>query len=100
MPTHNIYYISELQHKGTVWTLLDQVARHRRNHQLHQRLAGPGGLLLPGCECVCGAVAGSRTLKSNFWSAEVKSCCSEGDSPSSLGRKVPEFRTKELDGKV
>jgi ABC-type molybdenum transport system ATPase subunit/photorepair protein PhrA len=38
--------------------------------------------------------------KSDFLSAKVKSCCSEGGSPSSLGRKAPEFRTKELDGKV
>ena len=38
--------------------------------------------------------------KSEFLSAKVKSCCSEGGSPSSLGRKAPEFRTKELDGKV
>jgi len=38
--------------------------------------------------------------KSNFLSAKVKSCCSEGGSPSSLGREAPEFRTKELDGKV
>ena len=38
--------------------------------------------------------------KSKFLSAKVKSCCSEGGSPSSLGRKAPEFRTKELDGKV
>ena len=38
--------------------------------------------------------------KSNFLSAKVKPGCSEGGSPSSLGRKAPEFRTKELDGKV
>ena len=38
--------------------------------------------------------------KTNFLSAKVKSGCSEGGSPSSLGRKAPEFRTKELDGKV
>ena len=40
------------------------------------------------------------TRKSKCLSAKVKSCCSEGGSPSSLGRKAPEFRTKELDGKV
>ena len=39
-------------------------------------------------------------MKSQFLSAKVKPCCSEGESPSSLGRKAPEFRTKELDGKV
>ena len=60
MPTYNIYYTSQLQRQSTVWTLLDQVARHRRNYQLHQRLAGPGGLLRPGCECVWGTVAGFR----------------------------------------
>ena len=38
--------------------------------------------------------------KSKFLSAKVKSCCSEGGSPSSLGREAPEFRTKEPDGKV
>jgi hypothetical protein len=54
MPTYNIYYTSQLQRQSTVWTLLDQVARHRRNYQLHQRLAGPGGFLRPGCECVWG----------------------------------------------
>ena len=41
-----------------------------------------------------------RRVKSKFLSAKVKSGCSEGGSPSSLGRKAPEFRTKELDGKV
>lgn len=100
MPTYTIHHTSELQHRSPVRALLDQVARQRRNHQLHQRLAGPGGLLPPGCECVSGTAAGFRALKSNFWSAKVKSCCSEGDTPSSLGRKAPEFRTKELDGKV
>ena len=34
----------------------------------------------------------------SFLSAKVKSCCSEGGSPSSVGRKALEFRTKELDG--
>ena len=38
--------------------------------------------------------------RSKFLSAKVKSGCSEGGSPSSLGREAPEFRTKELDGKV
>ena len=37
---------------------------------------------------------------SRFLSAKVKSGCSEGESPSSLGRTAPEFRSKELDGKV
>ena len=38
--------------------------------------------------------------ETKFLSAKVKSGCSEGESPSSLGRTAPEFRTKELDGKV
>jgi hypothetical protein len=66
MPTYNFYYTSELQHQTTVWTMLDQVARHRRNHQLYQRLAGTGGLLLPGRECVSGTLAGFRALKAKF----------------------------------
>ena len=41
-----------------------------------------------------------RSVKSKFLSAKVKSCCSEGGSPSSLGREAPEFRTKELDRRV
>jgi hypothetical protein len=35
--------------------------------------------------------------KSKFLSAKVKSCCSEGESPSSLRREAPEFSTKELE---
>ena len=46
------------------------------------------------------ALSTGGRAESKFLSAKVKSGCSEGGSPSSLGRKAPEFRTKELDGKV
>src|ERR1017187_6192471 len=34
MPTHTIYYTSQLQHQSTVWTLLNKIARHWRKHRL------------------------------------------------------------------
>ena len=42
------------------------------------------------------ALSTGGRAESKFLSAKVKSGCSEGGSPSSLGRKAPEFRTKEL----
>ena len=41
-----------------------------------------------------------RSKKLKNWVRSEKTCISEGESPSSLEARLPEFGTKVMDGKV